>query len=84
MFFFLFLIYIFINFCRSGRADAHQAMDAITEEVNADVKSWCTGDRDSEMWRRIIRNLMKLKDLRRQVSVMNVKACGIEYASIET
>ena len=54
------------------------------EEVNADVKSWCTGDRDSEMWRRIIRNLMKLKDLRRQVPVMNVEACGIEHASIET
>ena len=59
-------------------------MDAIMEEVNADVKSWCTGDRDSEMWHRIIRNLMKLKDLRRQVPVMNVEACGIEYASIET
>ena len=59
-------------------------MDAITEEVNADVKSWCTGDRDSEMWRRIIRNFMKLKDLHRQVPVMNVEACGIEHVSIET
>ena len=53
--------------CRSGRADAHQGMDAITEELNADVKAWCTGDRDSEMWRRIIRNLGKLKDLCHQV-----------------
>ena len=54
---------------RSDRADAHQALDAVVEEVNRDLKAWSAGDRDSDMWRRIVRNFTKLKDLRKQVSI---------------
>ena len=55
---------------RSGCADAYQSLDAILEELNADVKSWTSGEEaDSDMWRRIIRNFSKLVDLRQKVSL---------------
>ena len=64
----IFLIYMYCT--RSGRADAHQSLDAILEELNADVKSWTSGEEaDSDMWRRIIRNFSKLVDLRQKVSL---------------
>ena len=45
----------FCSCCRSGRPDAHQALDAITEELNKLMKAWAGGDRNSDMWRRIAR-----------------------------
>ena len=55
--------------CRSGRPDAHQAMDAILEELNKLVKAWMCGETlDSDAWRRVIRNLNKLLELRDTVS----------------
>ena len=54
-------------FFRSGRGDAHQTLEAILEELNADVKMWMAGDGESGLWRRIIRNLKKLKELREEV-----------------
>eukprot|EP00117_Sycon_ciliatum_P004991 scpid67794/ scgid4801/ len=52
---------------RSSRADAHQAMDAIVEEMNANVKAWVSGEKDSNMWRRVVRNHEQLVKLRSNV-----------------
>ena len=57
-----------ITFFRSGRGNAHQGMDACVEEINADLKAWAAGDRDSNMWRRLVRNFQRLKKLRSKVS----------------
>ena len=56
-----------LSLTRSGRSDAHQALDACVEEVNSDLKAWVAGERDSDMWRRLVRNFKKLKQLRCQV-----------------
>ena len=42
-------------------------MEAVLEELNADVKLWMAGDGESDRWQRIIRNFEKLKDLREKV-----------------
>ena len=52
---------------RSGKGDLHQALDAIVEELNANVKSWVSGEKDSNMWRWVIRNHEQLMKLRSKV-----------------
>ena len=53
---------------RSGRSDAHQALDAVVEEMNANLKSWIVGERSSDKWRQIVRNYDKLVELRQKAS----------------
>jgi len=65
---------------RSGRGDAHQSLEAIIEELNQQIKTWLTGDEDSDLWRRIIRNLEKLQSLRRQVFLRLDLADPISHA----
>ena len=63
---------IFSTHTRSGRGDAHQSLDAVLEELNADVKAWTSGQEpDSNMWRRVIRNYHKLVELRHKVNSEN-------------
>ncbi|XP_065180592.1 uncharacterized protein LOC135811302 [Sycon ciliatum] len=52
---------------RSGRTDAHQAVDAVVEELNANMKAWVSGDKDSNMWRHVARNYNQLVTLRSKV-----------------
>ena len=49
---------------RSGFPDGYQAIDAVVEEFNANIKDWVFGDRKSDMWRSIVRNYSKLTALR--------------------
>ena len=57
--------HIFLS--RSGRGDSHQALDAIVEELNANIKAWISGEKDSNMWRRVVRNYNQLVKLRGKV-----------------
>lgn len=52
---------------RSGRPDEHQSFDAVVEEVNGMLKSWVSGDHDSDMWQQLVRNFEKLRKMRSQV-----------------
>ena len=61
----------FCSCCRSGHPDAHQALDAITEELNKLMKAWAGGDRNSDMWRRIVRMFQELVSLRHMVNMIN-------------